>query len=251
MNGRAVNRRILLVVVAIMLTAAGMGSVYAYANQADRRAAEGQKLVTVLVATSRIPAGTEVGRLKGMLKEQQVPVAVTPAGALSSLPAESSRVTGQDVLLGETLLADMLTEPSTAAQNTTLLALPPGKVAMGVSLEDRQQVGGFVRPGDFVAVYVTSDWNKERAVTKLVLRRVQVLSVARTSNRQSLPKGPSGDQANATETVVTLAVDVTQGATLAHAAEVGNITLALEDSKSSTKGADTPVGNAQVFGGRS
>lgn len=248
MNGRGMNRRIVLVVVALVLTAAGMGSVYAYASQADKRATEGQKLVTVLVATSRIPAGTAVSKLKEQLKEQQMPAAVTPAGALSSLPSDTSQVTAQDVLLGETLLADMLTDRTTAAQNATLLALPPGMLAMGVELEDKQQVGRFVRPGDFVAVYATSDWNKEIARTKLILRRAQVLSVALVSNKQALPKGPSKAEANETTTVLTLAVDLAQGAALAHASQIGKVTFALEDSRSNLTGGDGAVGNPQVFG---
>ena len=242
------NRRIVLVVIALVLTVAGMGSVYAYASQADKRATAGQTLVTVLVATSRIPAGTTVGKVEPMVKEQQMPAAIAPAGALSMLPTDKTKVTRQDVLLGETLLSEMFSDRATAAQNATLLDLPPGKVAIGVELDDKQQVGHFVRPGDFVAVFATSNWNKEIAKTKLLLRRVQVLSVGATSNRSELPKGPSANQQNTTTTVLTLAVDLAQGAALVHAAEIGAVSFALEDARSRTTGPDAPVGNAQVFG---
>jgi pilus assembly protein CpaB len=242
------NRRIVLVVIALVLTVAGMGSVYAYASQADKRATAGQELVTVLVATSRIPAGTAVGKVDALVKEQQMPAAIAPAGALSSLPSDKTRVMRQDVLLGETLLSEMFSDRSTAAQSATLLQLPPGKVAIGVELDDKQQVGRFVRPGDFVAVFATSDWNKDQAKTKLLLRKVQVLSVSTTSNKAELPKGPAKNEQNAPTTVLTLAVDLTQGAALVHAAEVGAVSFALEDARSRTTGTDAPVGNTQVFG---
>ena len=252
------NRRIALVLVAVLLTTVGAGSVYAYAAQADRRALAGQRLATVLVASGRIPAGTAGGAATTLVTHRDLPAGLVPAGALTDLTGVGQQVTAQDVLPGEVLLTAMFAAQAKALADggDALLALPPGKVAISVQLVDRQRVGRFVKPGDFVAVYATSA-DKDKAQTRLLFRRLQVLAVGATSTRgaqpQSGPTPAAGAQPEAPvpSAVFTLALDIVQGESLVHASEVGALNLGLESSSTVTTGPAGPVGNAQVFGGTS
>ena len=52
------KRRVLTIVLAVTLAVLGALAVLVYVNQADARAVEGQKAVTVLVVGKTIPSGT-------------------------------------------------------------------------------------------------------------------------------------------------------------------------------------------------
>lgn len=244
------NRRIVLVVAALTMTLVGIGAVYAYAASADRRATAGQALVPVLIASDLIPAGTAAKSASAKVTTKQMPKALVPKDALVEIADVDHLYTGQAVLPGEVLIRGMFTDRAGLSRSVTLLDLPAGKVAMSVDLLDRQEVGRFVRPGDFVAIYATSNWNKDTAQTHLLFRRVQVLAVGLTSTKADLSKSVSSTAAQTTTTVMTVAVDIVQGESLAQASETGALNFALEDAKTVTAGSPGPIGNAQVFGGK-
>ncbi len=52
------NRRIVLIAVAVVLALFGTFAVYSYAHNADERAVAGGRAVKVLIATKRVAAGT-------------------------------------------------------------------------------------------------------------------------------------------------------------------------------------------------
>ena len=84
------NRRIVLIVVAVVLAIFGTVAVYGYAHNADKRAVADGRAVKVLIATKRVPAGTSWADAvkSGNLSVQNVPASSRPVDALSSpMPA--------------------------------------------------------------------------------------------------------------------------------------------------------------------
>src|SRR3954471_10692482 len=83
------NRRVLLIVLAVALALVGTGVIYAYVHNADKRAVDSTRAAQVLVAIHEVPAGTTWNdAVKGnYFKVQRVPVESAPTLALSSSDA--------------------------------------------------------------------------------------------------------------------------------------------------------------------
>jgi pilus assembly protein CpaB len=188
------RRRVLTITVAILLAAFGTVLVLAYVHQANMRAVQGVKAVSVLVAGSEIPSGTSAGQAlrQGSLVHQTEPAASVPADALRSItPDLAGLVTNGNVPSGAVLTRSMLVS---AAEVTGGVAIPKGLLAITVQLCVQEDVAGYVTPGSRVAVFDTytkgsvgqpdRTCNVDRAAflpsvvnTTLVLPRVEVLSV--------------------------------------------------------------------------
>ena len=130
------KRRVLTVVVAVLLAVLGTAAVLAYVRQADNRALEGQKAVTVLIAQKVIPSGTSANTAvqDGLLTSQRLPASSVPVDALTSItPALGPLVTSAVVQPGQVLLRPMLVTPAQATA-TGALAIPRGMVAVTIPL---------------------------------------------------------------------------------------------------------------------
>lgn len=248
------SRRLVLFVVALVVCLAGVGTVYAYASSADTRATRNQTLVSVLVARTTIKAGTSAADARSQVTTKRIAQASLPDQPLASLAQLGDQSVDTDVYPGEVLQAAMFASSDKVAGTAgdQLLAVPAGKLAMSVELKDKERVGGFVKPGDLVAIYVTSGNDKSAAVTRLLFPKVEVLAVGTVSTKgvQPKPAGTAGSQQSATvpTTVLTVAVDLQQGALLAHASELGTLTFGLETNKTTVSGQTSTVTNGDVFG---
>lgn len=259
------TRRILTIIVAIALAVIGTGAVLVYAKGADQRALNGQKPVSVLVATQQIPAGTSAGQAltNGMLAKQTLPASSVPADAVRTLTSDlKSLVASSNIAPGELLLRPMLV---TAVASTSGIAIPSGMMAVTVAFCVPEAVARYVYPGSEVAVFDTyiksgsgsAQWTcgskpipptgKLGATTRLVLSRVKVLSVNEATPVQSAGQvtstafgqsNSSQDQATQNEVMVTLAVDQLDAEKLINMADAGLPYLALL-TKSSVTGPDT------------
>ena len=211
------KRRVLTVVLAVLLAAVGTAGVLAYVRQADNRALAGQQAVSVLVAGKLIPSGTSAATAlrDGLLTTQQLPAASVPSDAMSSVaPGLSTLVLSADIQPGQLLLRPMLV---TAVQQSGGLVIPPGMVAVTISLCLTEAVANNVRAGSEVEVFntssatdgsLTSGYNCNpphtqqapgSARTSSVLPRVQVLAVGPASaTGQASSQSGSGTVAAAT-----------------------------------------------------
>lgn len=182
------------IMLAALLAVFGIVAVLAYVGKANARAVEGLKPKSVLVAKVQIPSGTPAGQAHrlGMLTVREVPANTVPVDAVSVISSDiKTLVTSAPIQPGQLLLREMLVPRS---QRTGALVIPPGKVAVTMQLCLAADVGGYVRPGNFVAVYDT--WasgsnqtleascngshqapNKDNVYTQMVLPKVYVLSV--------------------------------------------------------------------------
>jgi pilus assembly protein CpaB len=227
------GRRTLLLVAAVVLAGLGATLVFLYAHGADQRAAQGQQLEQVLVATTTIPAGTTGASLNGSASVQQRSVAsnsVAP-GALTSLTTVSSLITMAPIYPGEQLLA---AEFGPASAQTSL-PIPVGKMAVSVQLGDPERVAGFVTNGSDVAVFVTiantdpTTQAREPDATEILLTRVTVIGVGNTSlvTQTSTDRTGAQNTEQIPKTILTLAVTQDQATRLIHAAQKGALYFAL------------------------
>ncbi|HEX9066284.1 MAG TPA: RcpC/CpaB family pilus assembly protein [Streptosporangiaceae bacterium] len=259
------TRRILIIVLAIAIAAIGTGAVLVYAKNADQRAIAGDKAVTVLVATQQIPAGTTAASAlaNGMLSHQKLPASSVPADAVRALTSDlKGLVASASIAPGELLLRPMLV---TAVSTSSGVAIPKGMMAVTIPLCLNEAVAKYVYPGAQVALFDTfiksgpqAQWNcgsksipptaKMQVVTRMVLTRVKVLSVAEaspasqagsvTSTAFGQSTSSQSDSATQNEVMVTLAVDQTDAEKVINIAESGLPYLALL-TQSSVTGNDT------------
>jgi pilus assembly protein CpaB len=149
------KRRVLAVVLAVLLAVLGAGAVLVYVRQADQRALQGQKAVTVVVALKTIPSGTSlrVAAAQGLVGRETFPASSVPANAVSAVtPTVAPLVVSSQVPSGTVLITPMLV---TAAQATGGVALPTGQVAVTIAFCVPEAVAGAVRAGSTVDVVDT------------------------------------------------------------------------------------------------
>ncbi|MBU6234635.1 MAG: Flp pilus assembly protein CpaB [Alphaproteobacteria bacterium] len=194
--------------------------------------AETSQTVAVLVASRDIKIGEELG--KGSMEWANWPLSAKFPGAIAregvQKPEEAlkGRVR-RAISKGEPMAQNMVVAETKT--NFVAASLAKGKRAVTVSVNAQSSVGGFVNPGDFVDVILTYDVKlpsddkirktAETVVTKLaaetVVENLRVLAVD-TDTKKSEPKVGK---------TVTLEADPKQAESLALAAKMGTISLAL------------------------
>lgn len=146
----------LTVVVAVLLAVVGTAAVLVYVRQADNRALQGQRAVSVVVAQKAIPSGTSITAAvsAGLLTRKQFAASTVPSDAVSSITAGlGPLVTSTEIPAGVMLLRPELV---VAAQVPGGIALPHGDQGVTMALCVPEAVAGNVQPGVQVAVYDTT-----------------------------------------------------------------------------------------------
>ena len=140
--------------------------------------------VEVVVASRDLPSGTVVGPED--INTIRWPAEALPAGFSSS----ASEVVGRGVLLtirqNEPLLSSKLA--GAEAGGGLSISIPEGKRALTFRVDDIIGVGGFVRPGHKVDVFVTAEGTDGQPTTRLVLQQVEVAATGVT-----IEPNPQGD----------------------------------------------------------
>lgn len=241
------NRRTLVIILAVTLAVLGTTAVLVYVSKADARALAGQQAVTVLVATEPIPAGTSVAAAKSAFAVEQMPAASVPSDVLDEISQESADlVTSADIAQGQLLTARLLVKKS----EKTGIVLPKGKLAVSIPVEGGEQSGGQLKSGFKVALFntftvaegkpsytpsgeeLTFGEDKDQA-TRLLLPEVEVIGVMSDSEE-------SGDAFG--KFLVTVAVSQREAEKLIHALATGVVSIAQinDDSQvAPSKGIDT------------
>lgn len=230
------NRRVLMIITAVVLALVGTGAVYSYVKHADTRALAGKQPVEVLIVGKRIPAGTSARdvRTGGYLRTDHLPADATPRDSLTTIGADwQSEVATADIPAGQVVLREMF---GAKVPTTSGLAIPAGKIAVSVKLNVDGDVAGYVQPGSQIAVFdtfilldgksvpsgsKTSSDKTDNWATKLLLPRVDVLAVS-----QGPPAGTKAGLADSNTAagntlLVTVAVDQADAERLIHIAQTG------------------------------
>jgi pilus assembly protein CpaB len=225
------TRRILGVLLAIILAVVGTGAVLLYVYTAKNSVADGQTAVKVLIAKQRIPAGTSGESIRGrdLVEEIVMPAATVPADSLTSIAAELEKlVLTHDVQPRQLMLKGMF---GAATRLSGGIAVPEKMLALSIKTAVEEEVGGFVRPGSQVAVFVTFEPTDGKPVTKLLLPRVETLAVGAYGQDGVTSSQRDGDRegkaAGTVTLLVTVAVSQADAEKLVHAMRHGEIYLAL------------------------
>jgi pilus assembly protein CpaB len=245
------TRRIIGIFLAIILAVLGTLAVLVYVQRVKATVSTGQEPIHVLVAKTRIPAGTSGARIRSekMASDLVMPRSSVPDGVLSDLPVDLDKlVVTADVQADQLLLRGMFGQ---AGKFSGGLDIPDGMMAVTVSVLEPADVAQYVRPGSQVAIFgiaklADPQYKKENGtdnhVTEVILSRVSVLAIGSYGNngqtasqaQDSAPIPPgTGTAANNTlhssniAINVTVAVNQADATRLIHFASGSDLYLAL------------------------
>ncbi|MFS4505179.1 Flp pilus assembly protein CpaB [Clavibacter sp. Sh2141] len=241
--------RLISTLIALVLAIAGSVMIAGYVRSADQRAYGEAETVDVLVVASPIPAGTPVEELAGSIGVKAVPRSVVADDAVGDLRQFAGRVTGVDLVPGEPVLAARLVDPMSLSAPGRIPA-PENMQEFTVAFSPEQAVGGRIRAGDTVGIYVgpavigPSDDPELAGVpsTKHVFHRVLVTGVQGAASTAAAPEAAAAGAAPLPESglLLTFATSVADAERIIHAAQQMPLWLSLETED------DTDDGSAFV-----
>lgn len=220
--------RIRSLLVTMLGISVAAGSVYASREflAVERATASPERsvpaLVSVVVAGQDIPFGATIETHK--LTTIQWPAEAVPGGVYTELSVlipedgEEPRRAKRAMVKGEIVLPAKLSD---FGEKVTIgQTLAPGNRAMAISVNATTSVGGFVTPGDFVDIVLTSRDNRGlRAQT--ILQKIRVVGVDQQTDELN-------EQAQVARTV-TVEVTPLQSQKLALAQRAGTLSLTLRN----------------------
>ncbi len=169
------GRRTLLLLAALVVAALGTTGVFLYVSGVDERASAGYEKTSILVATSRIEAGTPAQQA---FDNADIDTrvffrrSVENIGAMSDISAIADQVALAPIAPGEPILTSQFGEPA----DSSGLAIPDKKFAVSVQVDDPDKVGNFVHAGSQVAILLTGEAGGG-AATRVLLPQVTVIAV--------------------------------------------------------------------------
>lgn len=145
------KRRIFGIVAAVLLALVGTVSLVAYVNSAKNDAVADETLVDVYIVDEFVPKGAASDTIAAAVSIEQVPARLKQAGAITDLTDLADDVAAIDLQPGDQLLATRLTGKDAVVEEVT------DKVQVSTLLEAERAVGGAIKKGDLVGVYVSFD----------------------------------------------------------------------------------------------
>jgi pilus assembly protein CpaB len=228
------DRRKLLLVIAVVVALIGAGLVFLYAKGADARAAQAYDPVRVFVAQQDILVGESFDAALAAQKivERELPSAARVPSAIETVEVLAGQSANGTIAAGE----QILTSNFGGQGVNSALAIPPGQVAVSIQLSDTARVAGFVNAGSNVAVWLTmSDAESGDTTTRLLLDRVEVIAVGSTSTQTTTSADGSTVAEQMPRTMITLAVDQEDAERVQLASASGDLAFGLLTDKSKVK----------------
>lgn len=160
-----------------------------------------------------------------MVKIKDIPVELIQPGTAMEPQEVVGKISRTELYPEEPVLMSRLHKDNDLSGDLAL-AIPEGKRALTVAVDDVSGVAGMLRPGDHVDILATFDYEVEKTtLSTLLFQNISVLAVG-----QSLDGVQKGDKKVNTQTV-TLSVTPEQSPPLTLAAERGSIRLVLRSPK--------------------
>lgn len=223
------DRRKILLVVAVLVAALGAALVFLYVRSADDRAEEKFVTVEALRATVTIAAGESIDDAFAAQKMalQSVPNDQLLTGYQNSIAGLSGRVALTTIYPGEQIVDAKFGATSAVAST---LQIPDGKIAISVNLTDPARVAGFVSPGSNVAIFLNATDDVDgKAYTRMLMGPVTVLGVGSTTPVSTTTTDETGvaTTEQLPRTLLTLALDQTEAERVLYAQGNGELAFAL------------------------
>jgi pilus assembly protein CpaB len=243
------DRRRLLLILAVFVAILGTALVFLYVQGADKRAQDKFDNVSVLKATQDIAAGESYDSAiaAGKITTAQVPRNQLNVGYQQNGDALKGKLAVVPIFTGQQIIQSQFGD--TVQNATSSLPIPPGMMAIAVNLTDPDRVAGNIQNGSQVAIFVTgtltaktgstaAGTGADTESTRLLLPKVTVLNVG---SPQPATTTTSTDEngAQTTEqlprTLLTLAVDQKEAQKVILASKALNLTFGLLNDKSQVK----------------
>jgi pilus assembly protein CpaB len=244
------DRRRLLLILAVFVAIIGTALVFLYVQGADKRAQDKYSDAQAYVAMQNISAGETFDQAlaSGKIAMHSVPQNVLDenTGYQTSDATLKGTMAVAPILQGQVIVDAQWGDAVTTA--TSNLALPPGDMAISVNLTDPDRVAGNIQNGSTVAIFVTGTLQAAGAATgaagpntettRLLLPKVLVLNVG---SPQPPTTSTSTDQ-NGTQTteqlprtLLTLAVTQKEAQKVILASKALDLTFGLLNPNSKVK----------------
>ena len=210
-----------VLIVAIILGIFAAVLIYFYLNGITTKL-ESAKFTEVIVASKDIPKKTVITEISLLKKKIAIdskhPLSVSNASALVG------KVVLINITAGEEILTNQVINIGDSTEGLSF-AIPEGKKAMAVAVDDITGVGGMLMPGDCVDVIATlaSSGNNPINYTVVVLQNTQILAVGSVLENVKT----TSDTKPPEKRTVTLAITMDEALKLKMAIERGSISLML------------------------
>jgi pilus assembly protein CpaB len=241
------DRRRLLLILAVFVAVIGTALVFLYVQGADKRAGDKFDNVSVLKATQNIAAGEtyDSALAAGKIASADVPKNQLTEGYQTSTSTLKGQIASVPIFAGQQIITSQFGDTVQAASSA--LPIPPGKIAISVNLTDPDRVAGNIQNGSEVAIFVTgtleatagaASAGADTESTRLLLPNVTVLNVG-SPQPPTTSTTTAEDGTQTTEqlprTLLTLAVTQKEAQKVILASKALNLTFGLLTEKSEVK----------------
>jgi pilus assembly protein CpaB len=145
------KRRITGIIAALILAVIGTVALVGYVQSAKDKAVAQEALVEVYVVDKLVPKGAAAETIKSSVSVEQIPARLEQPGAITDLDAVGRNVAAADLQPGDQLLAARLVPQDEVAVEVK------DKVQVSAMLTPERAVGGNLKKGDLVGVYLSFD----------------------------------------------------------------------------------------------
>jgi pilus assembly protein CpaB len=248
------DRRRLLLILAVFVAVIGTALVFVYVRGADNRAKQNVANIKVLQATQNVAAGEtfDSALSSGKISLQDVPrnVAEANTGYQTSVNALKGKFASVPIFAGQVIVSSQFSSTS-QINAASPLAIPKGMIAISVNLTDPDRVAGNILDGSRVAIFVTDAGGPEKAFipssgtsgntpafeTALLLPNVQVLNVGSPVPVTSTTTDTTGTETTETlpRTLLTLAVTQKEAQKIIFSSKHATLTFGLLTPQSKIK----------------
>ena len=232
------NRRVLILVVAVVLAGLTAFLTFHYASSADDRAFKDSQLVPVYLVKKDIPKGFPADKAldEGYIARDSIPRKYFPAAAITNVASLRGQVALAPLAAGVPVVAGAFVDPA-AASESFAQRLDKGMQAVTLAVSDVEGVARLIVPGDHVNLMLTTDKAGGGAAggkeTKMVLQNVEVLAIGNTTalapgQTAAQPDAVKAGQAQTVDSgLMTFAVPGIDAERVVDASQVGAIHLTL------------------------
>lgn len=223
------NKKVLLVAMVLaLITALSMNM---YLNKVKKEI-QNVKLVKVVVSAKDIQARAELDAT--MLQVKEIPEAQAHPNAFHETKNLLGKISTTEIMAGEQIVSARVIDTKSIERGLGY-AVPKGKRAISVAVDDVIGVSGLIKPGDHVDVLATMEvesgvvnpvdgTTKKITFTKVILQDIEVMAV--NKNLSEIMNDPDKKE-SVDQKTITLAVTLEEAQPLTMATERGKIRMVL------------------------
>lgn len=144
------NRRAMIFGSALVLGASAALGALLVVNNAQSRANSKVAGVAVYIVAKNIPSGTsgDAALASGLVKADSIPRKFFPSTAVTDITVIRGKVAGAALVPGQILVSNQFVPPQAATTSSNGVTVPPGQVAITITLDPMHAAAGLIVPGD-------------------------------------------------------------------------------------------------------